>query len=426
MSKYLVIWPKSSNVMHINYHYTQFGEYVDYLNKKFPNQILALDLDIEDTDLNKYIENNQIKKIAMQINYENSKNAFDIIKSLKSNYDIPIMAYGCIPRMFPELFIDSNIDMIINNGDDEVCIESFFENYKNLESVSEFKNKIKGGRIIKDKNFIDTSSGEFLDGSEWGYSKEELVPIKEYDKIKGKNRYVLNISRGCPFGCSHCLIQITEGNIERRRTIQNIDNAITDISDKYKHIKIWAANFTLNKKYVDSFCNMMITKHPDVTWECATRVELVRDIDMLHKMHLAGCTQISLGIESLNNKELIQTKDFKNDEIDTAIKNIQQNEMKVKGCVMLGMPNQTKDNIIQTLSFLKERNVIVRPTIYTPYQMLDKHINVEDLSKYNRKTLKNDNVKGVTSEQLLQLVKSPYDYDKILGTRDTKDDIEIS
>ena len=34
MSKYLVIWPKSSNVVHINYHYTQFGEYIDYLNNK--------------------------------------------------------------------------------------------------------------------------------------------------------------------------------------------------------------------------------------------------------------------------------------------------------------------------------------------------------------------------------------------------------
>lgn len=107
---------------------------------------------------------------------------------------------------------------------------------------------------------------------------------------------------------------------------------------------------------------------------------------------------------------------------DIAIKNIQQSGMAVKGCVMLGMPNQTKEDIIQTLIFLKERNVIIRPTIYTPYQMLDKHIDVEELSKYNRKTLKNDNVENVTSEQLFQLVKAPYNYDEILKLND---DIEL-
>ena len=31
MGNYLIVWPKSEDVVHINYHYTQFGEVVDYL-----------------------------------------------------------------------------------------------------------------------------------------------------------------------------------------------------------------------------------------------------------------------------------------------------------------------------------------------------------------------------------------------------------
>ena len=49
----------------------------------------------------------------------------------------------------------------------------------------------------------------------------------------------------------------------------------------------------------------MKEKFPDMTWECATRIDLVKDEEMLKQMHEAGCTQISLGIESLNNDELI-------------------------------------------------------------------------------------------------------------------------
>lgn len=414
MSKYLVIWPKSANVVHINYHYTQFGEYIDYLNNKLSGKVKALDLDVADENLIEYIKNNEISKIAVQVNYENSKNSFETINTIKENFNIPVMAYGNIARMFPDLFSKLPVDMIINDGDDEKCIETFFKYYDNSKLVSEFSNNIKGGKIIQDGKFIPTAKGEYVDSNEWGYSKSEFVPIYDYDRIKGKNRYILNISRGCPFACSHCLIQMTEGKTERRRSVENVDKAISDISKEYKHIKIWAANFTLDKKYVDDFCNMMIKNHPDITWECATRIELVKDNKMLEKMNQAGCKQITLGIESLNNKELIHTKNFKIEDIDRAINNINNNNMVVKGCIMLGMPNQSKQDIINTLEFLNERNVVIRPTIYTPYQLLDKHINVDELSKYNRKTLENENVEGVSSKQLLELVKNPYDYKKIL------------
>ena len=45
----------------------------------------------------------------------------------------------------------------------------------------------------------------------------------------------------------------------------------------------------------------------DMTWECATRIDLVSDIELLQLMYSAGCRQISIGVESLNNKNLIHT-----------------------------------------------------------------------------------------------------------------------
>ena len=51
MNKCLVVWPKSATVVHINYHYTQFGEIIDYLQNKLPEQIIALDCDVENKDI---------------------------------------------------------------------------------------------------------------------------------------------------------------------------------------------------------------------------------------------------------------------------------------------------------------------------------------------------------------------------------------
>lgn len=416
MEKYLVVWPKSEEVVHINYHYTQLGECVDYLNKFFPEQIVTLDCDVNDEDITKIIEENKIKKVIMHVNYENAQNAFNMSEKIKSeNPNIPILGYGSVPIRFPKLFLNSKFDAIHTDGDSEVCMKSFIRNYEVDKDIDEMKNKFKGANIIRDGQFISTQPGKYIRPNSWGISKQENVPIDEYDRIKGKNRYVLNISRGCPFGCPHCLIQLTEGKIERRRSIENVQQAIEEIKDKYKHIKIWAANFTLDKKYVEEFCNMMKENNPEVTWECATRVDLVRDEEMLQQMYEAGCRQISLGIESLNNKELIDTKDFRVDELSAAINRIQKAGIQVKGCVMLGMPNQTKEDIVNTLSFLRRRNVIARPTIFTPYHDMPEDVEISDLGRFNRKTYENNNVKGVSSEQLLQLVHNPYDFEDILG-----------
>lgn len=418
-----MIWPRSENVTHINYHYTQFGEIVDYLNSVTENQVIALDCDIETNDITDIIEKNSVSKIIMNVNYENAMNAFKMAQEIKKRYKaISMMAYGNLTVMFPELFINSDFDAIYRDGDFETCIESFINNYEKEVQGTE----LEGMYLVKENSLIETRKGSFIKGSEWGMSKEGQVPVDEYNKRKGKNRYVINISRGCPFGCPHCLIQLTEGKKERRRDLDNLEKVIDKIKNKYKHIKIWAANFTLDKEYVIEFCKMMKEKFPDITWECATRIDLVRDEEMLEKMYEAGCRQISLGIESLNNEELIHTKKFKREQVLNAILNIQHAGINVKGCIMLGMPNQTKQSIIETLEFLVNNNVSIRPTNYTPYHTMSKDVDIRELCNYNRKTLENNNVSGVSAAQLLKLVRSPYEYRSILNIENDKTKRELN
>lgn len=413
--KGLIIWPKSEEISHINYHYSQFGEVIDYLAKKMDNNIIAIDFDVQDKDIIKIIEDNGIKKIAMNVNYENAKNSFELAKSLKEQFkEIAILAYGTLTVMLSKLFINSSFDAIYKDGDFETCIESFFNFFEIDKDKLKQSNELVGMYLIDKGKYIKTNPGTYIDSNEWGMSRENQVPVSEYDKRKGKNRYVINISRGCPFGCPHCLIQLTEGRKERRRSIENLEKVIEEIKNQYSHIKLWAANFTLDKQYVKDFCKMMQSKYPDITWECATRINLVQDKEMLKEMNKSGCKQISLGIESLNNLELIHTKDFNENQVLEAILNIQEAGINVKGCIMLGMPNQTKEDIINILKFLIDNNVIIRPTIYTPYHLLGEDVDISTLSKYNRKTLENNNVFGVTSNQLLEIVKAPYNYKKIL------------
>ena len=407
MEKYLVVWPKSDSVVHINYHYSDFGEIVDYLNNKLPEKVVALDQDISNENVIDFIKKDRVSRVAMMVNFENVENAFNIANEIKTRLGIPIMAYGNIPVKFPGLFVGSGFDVIFNNGDYETSIQSFFESYPDGYEMC--------GAIRIYGNYANyTSPGKIKSPNEWGYSKPNQVPVFEYDKKKGKNRYVLNISRGCPFGCEHCLIQTIEGLRERRRSVENVDRALADITQQYKHIKIWAANFTLNRKYVSDFCDVM-NKYPDVTWECATRIDLVQNDEMLEKMAKAGCKQISMGIESLNSGKFIESKQFSVKEVEDTIKRIQSHGIRVRGCIMLGIHGQTKQDIIDTLKFLKENNVSTRPTVFTPYHEIV-NPKIKDLKNYNRKTFENNFIEGVSPEQLVELTKRPFDYDEILNS----------
>lgn len=411
MENYLVVWPKSKDVIHINYHYTDFGEIVDYLNGKFPNQVLAVDCDIDNVkDITQIIKDYNIQKVAMMVNYENVENAFKMADEISQGSKIPVMAYGNLTVNYPHLFFNSNFNAIYGSGDYQKSIEMFFNTDPSLGSR-------KGLISINGSGSYQVGDmGEFIDPDEWGYAKPSQVPVFEYDGVKNKNRYVLNISRGCPFSCKHCLIQMVEGRKERRRSIENVDRALADITQDYKHIKIWAANFTLDKHYVMQFCDVL-KKYPDVTWECATRIDLLKDETMIQAMAEAGCRQISIGIESLNSGKFIESKKFSQTQVEEIIKRIQKFGINVKGCVMLGIPGQTKQDIVDTLKFLKDNNVSTRPTVFTPYHACAPK-NIQELTSLNRKTYRNDNVEGISPEQLIKLTKDPFNYEAILEEKE--------
>lgn len=316
--------------------------------------------------------------------------------------------------MLPGLFKSSPFDAIHTNGDFECSIESFIKNYtNNLDLDTEL---LTGSKIISNGELHATkANGKHISDDEWGISREGRVPVEEYDKVKGKNRFILNVSRGCPFGCEHCLVQLTEGRNERRRSLENLEKSLSEISKKYKHIKLWAANFTLDKNYVKAFCDLRNERFQDITWECATRIDLIRDLEFLELMRKSGCKQISIGVESLKNKELIGTKDFNRQEISKAIFDIQNAGMKAKCCIMLGMKGQTKADVLETFNFLNAGNALVRPTIYTPYHLIDENATLSDLYMFNRKTYKNENIEGLEYSELLELINNPSDYLKILG-----------
>lgn len=130
MKDFLMIWANTNTVRHINYHFTQFGEIYDYLQKKFPGRIEILDADMLNLDLTKITKlllKNEYKAIAMYITTENLRQSISLAELIKEIYpNIKIIAYGTMPLLLPEFFVKTTINAVYVEGDQEKAIENYF------------------------------------------------------------------------------------------------------------------------------------------------------------------------------------------------------------------------------------------------------------------------------------------------------------
>ena len=390
-SKMLFVWADSglstkSNHVNAPYHFIHLGEIIDFIEKKTNEKIDLLDIEAEQTEfqdiMKKIIDTNYVA-IAFYANTENLQNTIKLHNYIKEILpDCKTIVYGEMPLYLPEFFRKTNFDAIVSKEcDQEIALLDFFQ-----YSIGEReKQNMRGVILIENEKLICCKKGEFLDSKEWGFTNIKKVPIKKYFTMEKKEQIVLTISRGCPYNCPYCNAVSYYGKIERRRNTDDIIEYIN--SSKYKYYKFFAPNFTLNKEAAKELCNALINNEKKIKWSCTTRPDLLNDENLISLMSKAGCYKIAIGIESIVPEDLKSIKkEYNYKIIDSGIKLLKKYNIEYKALIMFGVPNQTKEYIKYTLDFFKERQVIIRPTAYTPFYKLNHYMNEEQISKFDKRT----------------------------------------
>jgi len=372
----------------------------------------------------------------------------------KNGYEVSILDMGIEKPPFKKL--ERKLDMekpkfvgvTINTP-------TFFEAYKVLRFVKRYDKSIKtvvGGPhptalpketlLISEVDVVLKGEGEFaildaLKGSTGIISRE---PISDLDSLPFPARHLLKIneyiykinnvkatpvicSRGCPYRCIYCSKAVF-GSKYRIRSVGNVIREIQQIVSSYKIRGILFNDdiFTLNKKWVEDFCNEIIKEKIDIIWRCESRVNTVTK-PLLKLMKRAGCYDISYGIESGNQAILNKIKkDITLEQAEKAIKWSKEAGIHITAFFMIGLPGDSRKTIQDTINFAKRLDSDeVRFSQTTPYPgtelydiaVLEGYIKTRDWSKYyavgpTAKTtpvMKNPNL---TQAQLEKLFKRAY------------------
>jgi radical SAM superfamily enzyme YgiQ (UPF0313 family) len=187
------------------------------------------------------------------------------------------------------------------------------------------------------------------------------IPIPSRDLLMGIENFtsedmgVIITSRGCPYSCTYCACPKMWKGV-RYRSIDNVIEEIQQVMREYgtTQFAIYDDTFTINRQRVLEFCKTLINEKININWTCTTRLDLLDD-EQLIMMKKSGCNNVKVGVESGSPEilEIMKKKEDK-DDIRQGSSLLRKHGFFWSGYFMMGLPMETKKDIMDTLEFMKE------------------------------------------------------------------------
>jgi len=268
---------------------------------------------------------------------------------------------GIHPSLLPEqTIIEPYIDYVII-GEGEYTL---LELCQYLDSGDGKPENIKGLGYKENNKIIINEARPFIkDLNELPDPAWHLVDVKKY------NGTTLNTSRGCPFRCTFCYNQAFNKARRGDFPAQRIVSWIKFFQNRYgvSTFKFYEDNFTINRKRLKEFCNLIIRGNLKIRWECESRADLTEEEIVL--MAEGGCYAIGLGVESGSPRILkFLQKDIKLEDVERTFKLLTKYGIGPGLYLMAGLPTETVEDFKMTLNLFKRLSYRwCEYMIYRPY-----------------------------------------------------------
>jgi len=211
----------------------------------------------------------------------------------------------------------------------------------------------KDGQIVRnpDRPFKENIDDFYCDFSllpDFDKYKKDLQVPKE---IRALRTAYLVISRGCPFNCTFCGSRRWK-RIYRAMSAKKVVEQIKQLVDEHgiEYIKFHDDMFfSINKKEVLKFCELLKEKKINITFSIQSRVDTISK-EMLKALKDVGCVAVGMGIESGSEKVLrALNKRTSIDKILRAVKILNELDYWKIGFFMVGLPSEKEEDYQKSL-----------------------------------------------------------------------------
>jgi len=120
------------------------------------------------------------------------------------------------------------------------------------------------------------------------------------------------------------------------------------------------ANLYNNREYLTRLCKEIIQERIDIIWGAQCTVNIGDDEEALNLLYEAGCRMLFLGLETLNNKNLLQlNKPMNTDYYHRQVKGIHNAGIHIGAFFMLGLDEDDKFTFDKVYSFFQVNKIEV-------------------------------------------------------------------
>jgi len=197
----------------------------------------------------------------------------------------------------------------------------------------------------------------------------DLLPMEKY-QADGVRFGTVMTSRGCPFDCVFCSSSLQFGKRWRGHSDSRVIEELKHLHEKYRirEIEFLDDTFTLNRPRAIRITKRIVEEGLDISWTASSRVDLFTD-EVAKALKRGGCHTVYFGIESGSQKTLdFIGKRITPEQSIAAVKKAKKYKLHALGAFIIGFPEETKDDIKNTVKFSKKIGVdYAQFTIATPY-----------------------------------------------------------
>ena len=169
---------------------------------------------------------------------------------------------------------------------------------------------------------------------------------------------VIEISRGCPYGCFACLRTTMAGGEIRFRSVNSVIDEIKECIKTYKIKNFYfkSAYFNFDDNWVKEFCEKIIGEKLDITWSTEVLPSGIEQ-EIVNLMRKSGCRSVSVVIESGSQKILdCLKKGLKLDTITQTMNAFQQAKISISASFGIGHPWDSEETVNETINFAIKLN----------------------------------------------------------------------
>lgn len=310
------------------------------------------------------------------------------VKELSPGTRILVWGEACF--YFPQYFRRTPFDCFVLNGDPELVIADAIEAYQRGESPSH------GVEFVARGEWRTTEVGRPLDPAHWTFPDLEAIDASVYQywrKQRGQKLDDLSfaVSRGCPINCARwCPTPRKEGIKDRRRSALDTVNYMRELPEPYAMFQMHSPLFAMNKEWVREFVRLKSELAPSTPFKVVDLMNPYAEERLVAELAGVGLKNVGFGVETLSAKGRHMIPKMEPSLLETVARNLQKYGVTSKAYVQMGLPGQTRDDIVYTLKYLIDLGLSPRPTGSTPFWRLAKmtveELDQTDLSRWDRKS----------------------------------------